>query len=172
MGSKPYREVGRIHHVVYFYRTFETLQDTRAKMNAVLGISEDEWEEPVNLEPPFNLCTQLCWRAGLELTCPAPGHEEDWFGAPLIAERGEGIGFVVFNVADLDSTAEDAAQAGVPIIQTLQDSRHPPGESTFTAGLPFTFGPGVEAPFALIREAVVTPFNSTTLAVGQFEPLD
>jgi hypothetical protein len=172
MGSKPQRNVGRIDHVVFFYSSFEKLQETREKITAVLGLSEDDWEDPANLDPPFNLCTQLCWRAGLEIACPTPGYEDNWFGAPLIAERGEGLGIVVFGVANLDAAAEQAARAGLPVVQTLEDSRYPPGESNFTAGVPFAFGPGVEAPFRLIREAVVTPFNSTGLAIGQLEPLD
>jgi len=165
------RNVGRIDHVIFFYASLERLEDTRDKMSAVLNLSVDDWEKPVQLDPPFNLVTAVCWGAGLEIICPAPGHEADWFGAPMIADRGEGLGMVVFGVADIDEAGERAARVGLPVVQTLQDSRHPDGPDSIRAGLPFFFGPGVEAPFQLIREAVITPFNSTGLAFGQLEPL-
>jgi len=174
MGSERRlrQNVGRIDHVVWFYSSSERLEDTRDKMTAVLGLTDDAWEKPVDLDAPFHLRTVLCWEAGLEIVCPTPGHEADWFGAPLIAERGEGIGMVIFGVGDMDAAARRAAAAGFPVIQSLEDSRNPPAPDSITTGLPFVFGAEIEAPFRLIREAVIMPFNSSGLALGQLEPLN
>jgi hypothetical protein len=165
------QNVGRVDHVVFFYSSFERMVDTREKMTAVLGLDPEDWQEPVTLDPPFHIVTQVNWPAGLEVICPAEGHEQDWFGAPLVAEKGEGIGMLVFGVADIDDAMERAARAGLPVVQTLQDSRRPDGPDQIQAGAPFFLGSGVESNLALIREAVLTPFNGTGLAIGQIEPL-
>ena len=166
------RNVGRIDHVAFFYSTFERLEETRNRITSVLGLDEADWEKPADLDPPFNMRTQPCWSAGLEIVCPVPGHELDWFGAPLIAERGEGLGAVVFGVDDIDEASRRAERVGLPVIQRLQDSRHPDGPDSVNAGVPFFFGPEIEAPFHRIREAWITPFDSTGLAFGEFEPRD
>jgi hypothetical protein len=166
------QNVGRIDHVAFFYSTEEALNDTREKLNTILDLAADDWEEPVDLGAPLNIRTLLCWQAGLELICPAPGHDDDWYGAPLVAARGEGLGMVVFGVADIDEAARRAAAIGLPVMQMLDDSRHPGGHDTVRAGLPFSMGPELEAPFRLIREGLVTPFGGTGLLLGQLEPLD
>jgi len=168
----PRRNVGRIDHVIFVYNSFERLAETRDKMTAVLGLDPGDWEEPADLDPPFNLRTQVCWSAGLEIICPREGCEDNWFGAPVIAERGEGIGAVVLGVDDLDEASRRAERAGLPVVQRLQDSRHPDGPDAVHAGMPFFFGAGIEKRFHRIREALLTPFNSTGLALGEFEPLD
>jgi hypothetical protein len=170
--QKAKRNVGRIDHVIFAYQTFERAEETRQKMTALLGLDPDDWEDPTDLDPPFNLCTQVNWPAGLEIICPSVGHEDAWFGTPLIAERGEGIGAVVFGVEDLDEVSRRAERVGVPVVQMLQDSRHPDGPDAYQAGIPFFFGAGVEKRFHHIREALIGPFNGTGLALGEFQPLD
>lgn len=165
------RNVGRIDHVIFVYRTFERAEETRLKMTEVLGLDADDWEDPTDLDPPFNLCTQVNWTAGLEIICPVAGHEDAWFGTPLIAERGEGLGAVVFGVEDIDEVSRRAERAGLPVLQRLQDSRHPDGPDSVHAGVPFFFGAGIEKRFHRIREGLLSPFNSTGLAIGEFEPL-
>ena len=85
------QNVGRIDHVAFFYSSQEALADTQEKLSSILNMDADDWEEPVDLGAPLNIRTQLCWQAGLELICPVPGYEEDWYGAPLVAARGEGL---------------------------------------------------------------------------------
>jgi hypothetical protein len=166
------RNVGRIDHVAFFYSSEDGLRDTREKLSTILGLDPQDWGKPVDLGAPLNIRTQLCWPAGLELICPAPGHDDDWYGAPLVAARGEGLGMVVFGVADIDEAARRATAIGLPPLQMLDDSRHPGGPDTVRAGVPFTMGPELEAPFRLIREGLLTPFNGTGLLLGQLEPLD
>lgn len=171
-NRKLRQNIGRIDHCIFFYSSFERAEDTREKMSAVLGLERDDWGKPVDLDPPFNLCTQVCWPAGLEIVCPSAGHEEDWFGAPVIAQRGEGLSMVVFGVDDIDKAGERAAKVGLPVLQTLQDSRHPDGPDAIHAGPDFFFGAELEAPFRLMREAVITPFNGAGLALGQLVPMN
>jgi hypothetical protein len=103
-----------IKKAVFFYKSFERLVDTRERQTAVLGLDPGGWRDPVGLGPPYNLVTQLNAGAGLELLCPAEAHDEDWFGVPILAERGEGLGLLVFAVDDVDATMERAARLGFP----------------------------------------------------------
>ncbi|HEY1967043.1 MAG TPA: hypothetical protein VGH89_03795 [Pseudonocardia sp.] len=169
---KAKRNVGRIDHVIFVYQTRERADETREKMTALLALDPGDWEDPTDLDPPFNLCTQVNWTAGLEIICPLAGHEDAWFGTPLIAERGEGIGAVVFGVEDIDEATRRAERVGIPVVQRLQDSRHPDGPDEVRAGVPFFFGAGIEKRFHRIREALIGPLNGAGLAFGEFEPLD
>lgn len=166
------QNIDRINHCIFFYSSIERAAETRDTMSAVLDIDPEEWEKPVDQGPPFNLRTLVCWSAGLEIVCPTAGHEQDWFGAPVIAERGEGLSMVVFGVDDIDKANARAAKLGFPIVQTLQDSRHPDGPNSVHAGPEFFVGSEIEASFDLVREAVITPFNNTGLIFGQLVPAD
>jgi hypothetical protein len=170
--EKTKRNVGRIDHVIFAYRTFERAEQTREKMTALLGLDPDAWMKPADLDPPFNLRTSVCWEAGLEIISPLEGFEDNWFGTQIIAERGEGVCAVVFGVDDIDEACRRAEGLGLPILQTMHDSRFPDGPDSVHAGLPFTFGDTIEACHKRLREALVSPFNGTGLAFGEFEPLD
>jgi hypothetical protein len=166
------QNVGRVDHVIFFYGSTAAAVDTQEKMTAVLGLDPDDWRPAAHVGPPFNITTRVNWPAGLEIVCPAEGHEQDWFGAPVIAERGEGIGMLVFGVPDIDEANARAEKLGLPIVQTLQDSRFPDGPDKVHAGPDYFYGPDIESAVKLIRESVIMPFNGTGLVFGQIEPLD
>lgn len=166
------RNVGRIDHVVFAYQNEERAEQTREMMTALLGLEPDDWMKPADLDPPFNLRTWVAWNAGLEIICPLEGHEDQWFASQVIAERGEGICAVVFGLDDIDEACRRAEGLGLPVPQTMHDSRFPAGPDTVQRGLPFFFGDIVESHHRRLREALLGPFNGTGLALGEFEPLD
>jgi hypothetical protein len=170
--QKAKRNVGRIDHVIFAYGSHERAEETRDRMAALLGLDLDEWMKPADLEAPFNLRTWVHWEAGLEIICPLEGREDQWFGTRILAERGEGICAVVFGVHDIDEACRRVEGLGLPVLQTMHDSRSPDGPDSVHRGLPFFFGDTIEACHTKIREALVSPFNGTGLALGEFEPLD
>lgn len=165
------RNVNRIDHVLFAYQSFERAEETRQKMTSLLGLHPDAWEKPATLDQPFNLRASLCWDAGLEIISPLEGCEDNWFGAQLIAERGEGICAVVFGVQDLDQACRRAEQIGLPVAQRLQDPRHPDGPEEIEAGIPYFLSPEIVSPFHRLREGLIGPFNGTGLAFGDIETL-
>jgi hypothetical protein len=171
-GKRLRQNIWRIDHLVFAYSTRERLDETRANMNAVLGLEPDDWDDPVVLSLPLNCTTQLCWSAGLELICPAPGDESgEWIGAPLLAERGEGLAMAAFGVPNIREAHQRANDAGFPVIQTFQDPRHPvPAEERPAGEIPWDFPEELQRPHRLIRESIFTPFNGTGLYFAQIEP--
>ena len=165
------RNVGRIDHVIFAYRTFERAEETREKVSALLGLEMGDWMKPAELGPPFNLRTTVHWEAGLEIVSPLEGMEDQWFATQAIAERGEGVCAVVFGVDDIDEASRRAERVGLPVLQRLQDSRSPDGADSVHAGLPFFFGDVIESHHKRIREALVSPFNNTGLAFSEIETL-
>jgi len=166
------QNIQRIDHVVFVYRSRERLDDVREKLNSVLGLDSEDWEEPIVIAPPQNCITQLCWSAGLELICPVPGREgEPWAGKHVLATRGEGLGMIAFGVEDLYAANRRARSAGFPIVASFGDPRRPdpPGEQA-GQGLDTVLPESLVEVHGLLRESVIAPFDGTGLYFAQIEP--
>jgi hypothetical protein len=166
-GTQLQQNINRIDHIAYLYRDTERMLDAKMALSAVLGLEPEDWEEPFDDVHPSYSHIELCWRAGFELICPRPGHEGDWIFHDLIEERGEGIATVVIGVPDLDEAIERAEKAGYPVRHIIEDSRHENARD-----VNHEMGEPLKAPFKIIREAMITPFNSVIMAFGEIVPND
>jgi 4-hydroxyphenylpyruvate dioxygenase-like putative hemolysin len=164
-GQKLQQNIDRVDHIAYVYRSFDRLEEARKNFSAVMGFDPDDWEDSFDDVKPSFARSVICWKAGIEFLCPVPGHEAVWIFKDLVEERGEGIAIVVMGVADLDVAKERARKAGIPILHTIEDPRHPNSEHDA-----HHMGEPLRRPFTIIREAIITPFNSILMAFGQIEP--
>jgi hypothetical protein len=171
-GTRLHQNVQRIDHIVFVYASRARLDEVRAKLDAVLGLDPDDWEDPIVIAPPQNCITQLCWSAGIELICPVPGREDEpWAGAQTLATRGEGLGMIAFGVADLHAANARARAAGFPIVASFSDPRHPdPPEERPGLGLDTVLPAELVEVHGLLRESVIAPFDGTGLYFAQVEP--
>jgi hypothetical protein len=75
-GKRLRRNIWRIDHLVFAYSTSERLDETRANMNAVLGLEPDDWDDLCqHVSDQWFCCLSASVRA-------ASGKDRDQDGAP------------------------------------------------------------------------------------------
>lgn len=71
----------------------------------------------------FGIAVSIAWNAGIELCAPLEGREETSAVSGFLAEKGEGIMSVFFNVEDGDAAMERASSHGYRCVHALDYSQ-------------------------------------------------
>ncbi|MBV6424486.1 MAG: hypothetical protein NAOJABEB_02297 [Steroidobacteraceae bacterium] len=72
---------------------------------------------------PFGIAVAIAWNAGIELCAPLPGREHDSAVSGFLAQHGEGVMNVYFDVADADAALARATAFGAVCRHALDYSR-------------------------------------------------
>jgi hypothetical protein len=104
-------DVSRVHHVVWCIRP-ESLERVRQLWQGALGITLTD----VDL-PDLGVLVLVSWEGGLEIMAPtyAEGALADMARA-FLAEHGEGVFSVVFDVPDIDDAVEGMQAIGAALV--------------------------------------------------------
>ena len=104
-------EVDRVHHVVWCVHG-ENLERVRAYWEQALGLTMIDIELPER-----GLHVLLAWDAGIEVVAPtaAGGPGADAVNA-VLAERGEGVYAIVYNVASIDAVRPLLEHQGAELV--------------------------------------------------------
>ena len=105
------REVDRVHHVVWCVHG-ENLERVRAYWEGALGLTMVDIDLPER-----GLHVLLAWDAGIEVVAPtaAGGAGADAVRA-VLAERGEGVYAIVYNVASIDEARPRLEGEGAELV--------------------------------------------------------
>lgn len=72
---------------------------------------------------PFGIAVAIAWNVGIELCAPLPGREHDSAVSGFLAQHGEGVMNVYFDVADAEAALARATACGVACQHALDYSQ-------------------------------------------------
>jgi hypothetical protein len=156
------QQINHVSHVCFIYSRIN-LPKAMEKFGKALGIND--WDGPIEI-PDFGILQAQSVKAGIELL--APLDEEEGPFAEHLRTKGEGFYALVYGVADVRSAAEQAAKAGIAVVEnekgehlvidSMKGPNGKPAHSSWTGK------------FERYEEIPLHPLFGVNFFLGQLEP--